>query len=254
MEKLTKRLRSSLVENPSIEIKKSDIWSLPVLTLSVEYKRVRKSKMDILMKMMLLTFEEADIRRAANLSEMLLVEELFIEDLIKKMQRTDLIQIDKGNYRLTMKGKEQLKSGIVEEDMDLEGTDVIYSPNHDEFWLELNGSVPKTDEELTVFRYENNEDNINHNRILEVLSESKNGLDENGLQLVVADILSYEKQSVLHVPCLEFQLYHKEQDIFYSRVWNTLLGQWDHTLERQIEERELVTWREKWEMKEPISE
>jgi hypothetical protein len=41
-------------------------------------------------------------------------------------------------------------------------------------------------------------------------------------------------------------MYHKEQDIFYARVWNTWLRRWDDTLEKQIDEKERLEWREKW--------
>ncbi|WP_078544610.1 hypothetical protein [Litchfieldia alkalitelluris] len=246
MDILTKKLRASLLENPAVQLKESAVWFLPVLVLDVNFKRVRRAKMDILMKMMLLTFEEADIRRAANLSEMLLVEDLFIEDLIKKMQRTGLIILDKSIYRLTTKGHEQLKTGIIEEELEDEYTELFYSSSHDEYWVEETVSVTENDAELPVYRYANNEDRINDNRILQTLSEKLDGPDEDGFQTVVADIVGFEQQKVEQVPCLEFRLYNVEQDIFYARVWNTLLGQWDDTLEKQIEERERVKWREKW--------
>ncbi len=241
-----KRLRATLLENPAVEIKESAMWHLPVVTFDVEFKRVKRSKMDILMKMMLLAFEEADIRRAANLSEMLLVEELFIADLIGKMQRTGLIQPEKGIYKLTTKGHEQLKTGIIEEEIEEEWTELLYNADHDEFWPEMTESMPETDEELTLYRYANDRDLINADRILQVLSERENGLEENGFQTVVADILSFDQRMVEHAPCLEFKMYNKEQDMFYARVWNTWLERWDDTLEKQIEEEERVQWREKW--------
>src|SRR4051812_23907038 len=115
MDKLEKHLHSILLENPDIQIKKSARWSLEVLSYDVSFSRVKRSKMDILMKMMLLTFGQAEIRRAANLSELLLVEELFITDLLKKMQRMGLIKLEKQSYNLTSKGDEQLKTGIIVE-------------------------------------------------------------------------------------------------------------------------------------------
>ncbi|WP_227937605.1 hypothetical protein [Alkalihalobacillus deserti] len=254
MDKLTKRLRASLLENPAVEIKESAMWHLPVVTFDVEFKRVKRSKMDILMKMMLLAFEEADIRRAANLSEMLLVEELFIADLIAKMQRTGLIRMEKEIYKLTTKGHEQLKTGIIEEEMEEEWTELFYSPDHDEFWPEMTRSVPETDEEWMLYRYANDQDFINVDRILQVLSERENGLEENGFQTVIADVLSFNQRIVEQVPCLEFRMYNKEQDIFYARVWNTWLERWDDTLENQIEEQERVEWREKWASEVKISE
>jgi hypothetical protein len=246
MDKLKKHLHSILLENPAIQIKKSVMWHLPMMTYNVAFQRVKRSKMDILMKMMLLTFEQAEIRRAANLSELLLVEELFIADLLKKMQRMGLIRLEKTSYKLTSKGHEQLKSGIMVEEMEEEATVLLYSPVHDEFWPEMTEPLPETNEELPLFRYANNQDLINADRILQVLAERENGLEENGFQTVVADVNSFNQQKVEHIPCLEFQLYNKEQDIFYARVWNTWLGRWDDTLEKQIEEKERLEWREKW--------
>jgi hypothetical protein len=246
MDKLKKDLRLILIENPAIEIKKSDMWHLPVITYDVAFKRVKRSKMDILMKMMLLTFEQAEIRRAANLSELLLVEELFIVDLLKKMQRMGLIRLEKGSYKLTSKGHEQLKTGILVEEMEEESTVLSYSQVHDEFWPEMIEPLPETNEELPLFRYANHQDQdlINADRILQVLSERENGLEEDGFQTVVADVNRFDQQKVEHIPCLEFQMYNKEQDIFYARVWNTWLGSWDDTLEKQIEEKERLEWRE----------
>ena len=246
MDKLKKHLRSTLLENPAIQIKKSVMWRIPVMTYDVAFKRVKRSKMDILMKMMLLTFEQAEIRRAANLAELLLVEELFIADLLKKMQLMGLIRLEKECYKLTSKGHEQLKTGIIAEELEEESSVLSYSPIHDEFWPDMTNPLPETNEELPLFRYANNQDQINADRILQVLAERENGLEENGFQTVVADVIRFDQQKVEQIPCLEFQLYNKEQDIFYARVWNTWLRSWDVTLEKQIEEKERLEWREKW--------
>lgn len=246
MDKLVKQLHASLLENSSVKIMEADRWHLPVENFNVAFKRVKRSKMDILMKMMLLTFGETNIRRAANLSELLMVEELFIDDLIKKMQRTGLIRLEKDIYKLTTKGQKHLKTGIIEEEMEEESTVLFYSSVHDEFWPEMTVPVNETDEELTLFRYANNKDLINKDRLFKVLSERENGLEEDGFQKVVADVMNFDQQMVNHVPCLEFIMYNKELDTFYSRVWNTWHSHWDDTLEKQIEDEERVRWREKW--------
>lgn len=254
MNKLKKQLRSILLENPAIQIKKSNMWHLPVMTYDVSFKREKRSKMDILVKMMLLTFEQTEIRRAANLSELLLVEELFIADLLKKMQRMGLVRLEKGSIKLTSKGQEQLKTGIIVEEMEEESTVLSYSSVHDEFWPEMTEPLPETTEELPLFRYANNQDHINQDRILQVLAERENGLEENGFQTIVADVDSFDLQKMEHIPCLEFQLYNKEQDISYARVWNTWRGRWDEMLEKQIEEKERLEWRKKWMTEDEGSE
>lgn len=244
MDKLQKKLRSKLLENPSVQIKKAVIWHIPLTNYSVAFHRVKRSKMDILMKMMLLTFEQAQIRRAANLAEMLLVEELFIEDLLKKMRRTGLISRETGSYQLTSKGNRQIKTGVMEEELEEESAVLSYSTIHDEFWPERPDPLPESDEVLPVYRYTNAQNFIDTDRILQVLTERRNSVDEDGFQIVVAAVNSFDQQEVEHIPCLEFQLYNKEQNIFYARVWNTWLGRWDETLEKQIEDKERLEWRE----------
>ncbi|NHM31327.1 hypothetical protein [Neobacillus terrae] len=240
-----KKLRADLLKNPAVQINKSVIWHIPVISYSVAFNRVKRSKMDILMKMMLLTFDQAEIRRAANLTELLLVEELFIEDLLKKMQRMDLVRLEKGSYRLTVKGREQLTAGIMEEDLEEESIILSYSPLHDEILPEISEPVPEPEKELPLYRYADNQGSIDTERILQVLAERESGEVEDGFQTVAAAVNSFEEQKVEHVPCLEFQLYNKEQDTFYARVWNTWLGRWDETFEKQIEEKERLEWREK---------
>jgi Mn-dependent DtxR family transcriptional regulator len=254
MDKLTRQLRSQLLENPAIQIKSSLLWQLPVITYEVTFKRVKRSIMDILMKMMLLTFEQTDIRRAANLSELLLVEELFIADLLTKMQRMGLVRLEKDSYKLTDKGHEQLKTGIIVEELEEESTELSYSPIHDEFWSVMSESLQETNEELPSFRYTNNQDNINTERILQILTEKEPTIEETDFQTVIAEVTSFTELKVDHIPFLEFQLYDKEQDIFYARVWNTWLRRWDETLEKQIEEKEQLEWREQWMAVEKVSE
>lgn len=241
MEKTIEKLRANLLENPAIEIKESAVWQLPVVTYTVRFKRVKRLKMDILMKMLLLAFKQADIRRAANLAEMLLVEELFIEDLIQKMLRSGLIQIEKEGYKLTEKGKMQLAEGIVEEEMDEEVTSLTYSPVHDAFWSE----IEEREEKEPLYRYPS-ERRATREQILQALTEMDADRTDEEFQTPVSEVTSFEEKSTSYVTCLEFRLYNKAQDVFYARVWNTHLEHWDEVLEKQIEERERLEWRETW--------
>lgn len=244
MDKLEKKCRSALLENPAWEIKNSAVWSLPVVIYEVGFNRVRRSQMDILMKMMLLTFEEADIRRAANLSELLLVEELFIGELLKKMERLRLVRFEKNRYQLTSKGREQLTTGVFVEELEEESMELYYSSVHDEVWSELDFTT--VDNQLLQFRYPAEQENVNEDRFFQVLSEKEVFLEEDGFQTVIEGVNDYEQKAVEQIPCLEFTLYDKEQDIFFSRVWNSSLSRWDDTLEKIIEEKERLAWREKW--------
>ncbi|WP_456276688.1 hypothetical protein [Bacillus sp. AK128] len=253
MDKLMKELRSSLLANKTVEIKDLHRWQLPVITYHVVFKRVKRSKMDILMKMMLLTFEQTDIRRAANFSELLLVEELFIEDLLQKMQRMGLVRLEREVYQLTSKGQNQLQTGIFIEEMEEESTAISYSPVHSEVWPVLTDSLPQTNEKLLNYRYAN-DGQVSEEQMLRFLNETENSVDEEGFQLEVAEVCSFGEQKIELVPCLEFQLYNKEQDTYYARVWNTWIGRWDDLLEKQIEEKERLQWREKWTVTSEESE
>lgn len=241
MKKIIEKLRANLLQNPAVEIKESAVWELPVISYAVTFKRVKRLKMDILMKMLLLAFNQTDIRRAANLAEMLLVEELFIEDLIQKLLRSGSIRMEREGYKLTERGQAQLTEGIVEEEMEEEETTFTYSPVHDEFWP----AAKEQEAGEPAYRYPAARE-MTAEHLLQALAEEDMERADEEFQTPVSEVTGFEEQFTSHVPCLEFRLYNKEQDIFYARVWNTHLEHWDEVLEKQIEEQERLEWREKW--------
>lgn len=249
MDQQRNELRANLITNLDISILNEQVWQLPVITYEVSFNRVKRLKMDILMKMLLLAFQEADIRRAATLADMLFVEELFIRDLMDKMKRTQLIRVGAKGYQLTDKGYGHLEKGIFEEDMDGDEALVSYSVVHDSYRLSEEENPP-AQKELPVYRYaeEGEADTV---RILKLLSVEKNSAEE-GFQVIVTDIADCEELRTDSIACVEFQLYDNKQDIFYSRVWNMGTGTWDETLEKQIEEREIVQWREAKKAQESV--
>ena len=241
MDKLNNRLRSEVASNKDVMIVKELAWHVPLVSYDVSFARVKRLKMDILMKMLLLAFQEADIRRPAALAEMLFVEELFIRDLIDKMHSTQLIRLDAKGYRLTDKGHGHLEKGIFEEAMEDDEAIVSFSAVHDSYGL-LEDVLEEGGQNLPSYRYALSR-NADTERIYELLTEEKNSA-EDGYQVIVSDVSSCEELGTEHIPCIEFQLYDQKQDLFYARVWNTRLGAWDGVLEKQIEEKELVEWRE----------
>lgn len=255
MKGLTQQLRTSLLKNSAIQIKHTTLWTLPISTYDVTFKRVKRSKMDILMKMMLLIFDQIEIRRAANLTELLLVEELFIADLLKKMERMGLIRLEKEVYKLTSKGHNQLETGIIVEEMEEESTFLSYSPVHDEIMDEISKDFQETEEAVPSFRYANNQNTLHADQILKVLANQENEEENNEFQTVVDEVISFNQQKIELIPCIEFQVYNQEQDLYYARVWNTWHERWDNVLEKCIEEYERLAWREKWSTnKEDIAE
>lgn len=242
-------LRATAAGDPDVAIINEERWKLPAVLYDVSFDRVKRLKMDILMKMLLLTFQEADIRRAATLSDMLFVEELFISDLIGKMQRTGLIGLEKQGYRLTAKGYDYLGKGIFEEEMEGSETVIAYSAVHDDYWLAADDVFPETEDTLPVYRYPV-KGSLNKDRMYQLLSKEGSNLGEESFQTLITGITGCIEQGTVHIPCIEFQLYDQKQDIFYARVWNTLNSSWDETLEKQIEAREVVKWRKAMEERE----
>lgn len=249
MIELEKRLKKELLQNVQAKVVSSTAWTIPLHTIEVEYKPVKRIKMDVLMKMMLITCQKAKVTSAMQISELLLVEQLFMEDLINIMKRTRLIEIKNQVFTLTEKGIKQLKDGIFEEELDAQSQNLLYSPSHSTF---LQGEIkPALDgeETLNLFRYAS-EEKVRFKWAEDVLVDAlqANGMEkvDGDLQTVVSEIISNTELYVDDVPCFEFILYNTLEDLLYARVWNTFLDQWDETLENELNEKEQVIWREKF--------
>lgn len=249
MIELEKRLKKELLQNVQAKVVSSTAWTIPLHTIEVEYKPVKRIKMDVLMKMMLITCQKAKVTSAMQISELLLVEQLFMEDLINIMKRTRLIEIKNQVFTLTEKGIKQLKDGIFEEELDAQSQNLLYSPSHSTF---LQGEIkPALDgeETLNLFRYAS-EEKVRFKWAEDVLVDAlqANGMEkvDGDLQTVVSEIISNTELYVDDVPCFEFILYNTSEDLLYARVWNTFLDQWDETLENELNEKERVIWREKF--------
>lgn len=249
MRDLEKRLKKELQQNIRVKIIDSASWSIAVHSIEVEFKPVKRTKMDVLMKMMLLTFQKAKITKPNELSDLLLVEQLFIEDLLNIMGRTGLIEKRESVYTLTDRGLRQLKNGIFEEDQETKTQTLLYSPTHEDF---LQGEIkPALDgeEELGIYRYAKEESvkiKFEDLQVIDALRTSGVEAEEGDIQIVVSEIVSTSELYIDDVPCLEFILHNKEEDLLYARVWNTFLGQWDETLENELNEKERVSWKEKY--------
>lgn len=241
-----KELRTNLEVNSDVSVIKQQTWKLPIVLYDLGFSRVKRLKMDVLMKMLLFAFQETEIHRAANLAELLLVEELFIRDLMEKMQRTGLIQLEKRGYRLTAKGFDYLEKGIFDEEM--EGDDMVmsFSSVHDEYALALQNEHPEASETMPLYRYFKKAA-LNKERVQQLLLSEMVFPEEEGFQVIATDVTSCIEQETDFIPCIEFQLYDSKQDLFYARIWNTLSGTWDEILAKQIEEREVVRWRKAME-------
>lgn len=237
-----------LQQNRNIKIVKMAEWCIPIRTVDVTYEPVRRSTMDVLMTMLLLSIQEADFGNTQELSELLLVDPLFIEDLLSLMLRVNLVKNEDDFYRLTEKGQQQLGRGIFEEELEEETSTLYFSPCHQAF-LTVDTNNDEYDELPELYRYIDKEaeqqEQFEESMVIAALQEVDEE-EEGNSQKIIAKIVQTEAQQINDSPCLEFVLYDKEQDILFVRVWNTLLNQWDHRLEQQLADKEQLTWREQY--------
>lgn len=245
MSNLAADLARQLEKNKAVTIKHRDSWQLPLWSYAVTFRRVKKYRLDILMRMILHVIDEMPIRRAAAIAELLVVEELFVTDLMEKLLRNQLIQETKTGFVLTSAGKQQLLAGIYEEEQEEEYRDLLYSPTHQTF-LVAEEEVETSEEATTPFRYA---------KTYEVPDRQEEHLIE-GVKQTLADeqthvegfveslngLVDYDDGELQWVTCHEFRLYDTEEKVTYVRVWNPLLHTWDAFLEAEIEEQEAPSW------------
>ncbi len=153
MLKLQQRLIRELQQNRHVKIVKSTEWCIPVRTIEVTYEPIRRSTMDVLMKMLLISMQEANFQNVQELSELLLVDPLFIEDLVTLMSRVRLIEQTDGFYKLTSKGEQQLEHGIFEEELEVETATLLFSPCHQAILPVGEEAIEEYDELPEPYRY-----------------------------------------------------------------------------------------------------
>lgn len=243
MDALEKKLRDELLRNPNVKLLEMAKWSMPIQTIDISYETVKRTKMDILMKMLLTAFRTASFSSAEEVSNMLIVEPLFIEDMIEKMTVGGMIRQSKDAIILTDTGRQQLDSGIYVQPPEKDERTVHYSTVHESF---LMGEVQETAEE--IFRYADDsrklvtftrEEWCNALELQDVLTQDATG------QTTIQSINSTTELDKVYAPCYEFQLHQIEEDRYFVRVWNTMTDRWDEKLEECILEKELGGWREK---------
>ena len=225
------------------------IWCVPVHTVNIAYKPIVRTKMDILMKMLLISLQKETFKKAEQLSKILLVEELFIQDLLTKMYKTGLITKDE-HFQLTEKGLQQLTSGVFEEDQEMTSKEALYSPTHQTF---LHGEIESVldyddfPEEMYRYQVQVEELQVEHDQIVKELQLLQMVEDEEEEKnLLITSIESFEDLQVNDVPCIEFILYDEAKEQITSRVWNTLTNNWDAILQNQLEEIEKLMWKERF--------
>lgn len=251
MKALEKKLTNKIKQDSNAEILSISSWCFPVQTVEIKYQPVKRLTMDILMKIVLMSCQQAEIAEPKELSNMLLVEELFIRDLLQNLQNTGLV-IKEQYYKLTDKGKKQLENGIFEEAQKEESLHLLYSANHEYF---LKGDIEQLDnldEIPDPFPYASEQPmDLEEEAIIDAIQEKRSVEEEeehdiNKVQTFVTSINSKEIIQIHDIPCMQFIIYNKQKDLLYVRVWNTLTGYWDETLEKLLMEKELLSWRQQY--------
>lgn len=246
MDELKSRLTRELGQNLQVKIIHSKIWHLPIHPVKVDFETVCQTKMDVLMKMLLTAFREADFNETSQLSDVLLVELIFIDNLVQKMLRAGLIEKKDAMFNLTEKGQDQLNTETFVDQAEEASENLLYSPCHGRL---LEGTLEETsDDQFDDYRlYDDFSDweieSIDQIAVRQGLQSLIPKSETPNVQTVISEIYSIAPLTPEVVPCIEFQLYNEGEDVFYARVWNTMLNEWDETLEGQINERDRKRWR-----------
>lgn len=240
LQRLTESLQQQILQQDGVTIEKQMNYAVPVHTLEVKYHPVMRNAMDILMKMMLLSFNKAKLKNAELLADILLVEPLFIHDLTSKMLHLGMIQKEE-TISLTAKGKAQLESGIFEEELEETSYFVQYSPVHK---MVLDGDLEQF-EELEQFpesfpgvseEIEAVEESVLIDYIQQQLAAQPVAEDE--VPQFITSIVSSESVQINDVPVVCFIANDTKENRQFARVYNTLTGAWDAELEALLFELE----------------
>lgn len=250
LHQIQQQLIKKLEKEKSGLIIHTDIWCIPMHTYEITYQPVRKRTMDILMKILLFSCQKSTFERAEQLSEILLVEPLFIEDLLRKMQKNGLLIRENNYYQLTEKGMKQFSLGVFEEELEPVAIELLYSPVHHQI---VEGDIEEVldfdDFPEQIYRYIRNEEGpISAPFMMKAIQNMQaTELEEDHQQ--IKSILSMENTQVNDVPCIEFIIWNAENKELFIRVWNTLFNSWDQQLEQELNEKESSEWLTKMQSK-----
>lgn len=249
MDGLKKRLTKELEQNLNVKIMKSLSWGLPVHSIEIVFETVKRTKMDILMKMILICFQKGQIAKLEEISDLLRVEVLFVRDVIDKMIHANMIENKADFYELTNIGVQQLEIGLFEHEPEERTEEMLYSPYHQVFLKGKQQDIGT--EDLKDYRYKDVFDawkieSLKDDVLIDALKETGIESDAGNAQITVSKIIATTDIEIDRIYCLEFHLYNKKEDILYARVWNTLTSEWDAVLEEQLNEKERKRWREQY--------
>lgn len=233
-----KQLERELKQQKNIRIIRTDRWGLPVQKISTEYTTVKRTAMDILMKMILLTAEKLDVSNPAVIADFLAVDPLFTEDLCNKMRRTNMIKKEKDRFRLTVDGKQRLQEGMYEHPPESHEKIFIYSPCHEAILCEYNEENFAASSKRFRLAQDDGKQMADAAAVRSALEQSHAECGEDVLQTVIDEVAKPAVLAEQLAECLEFYLYNESEKIYFTRVWNSLIEQWDEQLEKMINDKD----------------
>lgn len=234
-------IRNELLTDLTISLIESSEFSLPLHLYTVTYQPLKRATMDILMKMILLTIQRVKFKDTAAFSQLLAVEPLFIEGILQLLAQEQLIQREEGYYTITARGEVQLQRGEFEVLLSEQQQALFYSPWHGECVQIGVPSVEAIEDFPPLFPYMK-EQPFTTEIALQTLQNQTSAQAE--YQEVITDVLHISEPQIYDIPYLSFVLYHKEEDIFYARVWDVLQQQWDQTLADALQKQQYQQWVE----------
>lgn len=246
MQQLEQKLTRQLLQNNKVKLLNKSQWCIPCQSLEVAYTPVKRVTMDVLMKMLLLTFQQMPTSDCEEIAQLLHVELLFIEDLVKDLLVARLIDRETQGYNLTEKGHQQLQEGIFEQQQPLDKQTLLYSVVHQKFLAIQLEDIEEYDELPALYRHVSEqveEVTWDETQLTEAINHIRSVPDDPKVQTIITNIADVKKIQIVDLPCIEFVLYNTETDVLYVRVWNTILRQWDEILEQHITERDIVSLR-----------
>ncbi|MGG0642970.1 hypothetical protein ABE021_03335 [Sporosarcina gallistercoris] len=248
MDELKKRLQKELQQSLDNKVLSELSWTLTAQKVLISYETVTKTKMDVLMKMMLMTLQQLSIEHPEELAQVLGVELLFVEDLLSMMEGAGLV-VKKDVWSVTELGVTQLTTGMLLHEIQTEEAVLLVSPLHNEF---LEAERPQQFmERQEPFRYEEDPSSWStkglttefvRNQLTELVEQD----NTSEWQRVVEQVLKIEKVGQVQIPCFEFHIHNMDQDALYARIWNTYTDQWDETLEQLVMTKERSNWRRRY--------
>lgn len=235
MEQLERELKQTL----DCEVKRVELFALPMHTLDVTFSPIIKKRMDILMKILLSAAQSGQFQTIQELSDMLHVEELFVSDLLDQMQHSKLVAVVDGYYMLTPNGEKQLAEGVYEEQLEEETASLLYSPVHERYFRDEVEEMVEL-EDLVDTLMEESVLTLHEDLICETLQSIKREEDPAMYVLAMGEVV---ERQIHDIPYAAFVCYDRKGDRYFIRAHSFLMNSWDDEVEGYLTKEKLVEWK-----------